>query len=193
MTSHKTHSGPSESSPTIRLASRASQLALAQAEEVAAQLDDAEIITFSTRGDEILDRPLAEIGGKGLFVKTLERAMLTGEADAAVHSGKDMETQYAAGTTIAAFLKRADRRDALIGDYSCFDDLPENALSAPRQCGGQRSSNPSALMSPPNYCAAMSTAVWRNLKPGIMMPLFWPWQVCNGWVLRIAFIRSPKT
>ena len=128
MTSHKTHSGPSASSPTIRLASRASQLALAQAEEVAAQLDDAEILTFSTRGDEVLDRPLAEIGGKGLFVKTLERAMLSGEADAAVHSGKDMETQYAEGTTIAAFLKRADRRDALIGDYSSFDDLPENAV-----------------------------------------------------------------
>ena len=128
MTSHKTHSGPSEASPTIRLASRASQLALAQAEEVAAQLDDAEILTFSTRGDEVLDRPLAEIGGKGLFVKTLERAMLSGEADAAVHSGKDMETQYAEGTTIAAFLKRADRRDALIGDYSSFDDLPENAI-----------------------------------------------------------------
>ena len=128
MTSHKTHSGPSESSPTIRLASRASQLALAQAEEVAAQLDDAEILTFSTRGDEVLDRPLAEIGGKGLFVKTLERDNLSGEADAAVHSGKDMETQYAEGTTIAAFLKRADRRDALIGDYSSFDDLPENAI-----------------------------------------------------------------
>ena len=114
--------------PTIRLASRASQLALAQAEEVAAQLDDAEIITFSTRGDEVLDRPLAEIGGKGLFVKTLERAMLTGEADAAVHSGKDMETQYADGTTIAAFLQRADRRDALIGDYARFEDLPQGAV-----------------------------------------------------------------
>ena len=113
---------------SIKLASRASQLALAQAKEVASHLDDAEIVTFSTRGDEVLDRPLAEIGGKGLFVKTLERAMLAGEADAAVHSGKDMETQYADGTTIAAFLERADRRDALIGDYARFEDLPQNAV-----------------------------------------------------------------
>ena len=112
----------------IRLASRASQLAIAQAEEVAAQLASSRIITFSTRGDEVLDRPLAEIGGKGLFVKTLERAMLSGEADAAVHSGKDMETQYAEGTIIAAFLKREDRRDALIGDYARIEDLPSGAV-----------------------------------------------------------------
>ena len=112
----------------IILASRASQLALAQAEEVASHLDHAEIATFSTRGDEVLDRPLADIGGKGLFVKTLERAMLAGEADAAVHSGKDMETQFAKGTMIAAFLERADRRDALIGDYADFDALPEGAV-----------------------------------------------------------------
>ena len=112
----------------IRLASRASKLALAQAKEVQGQLPSATIVTFSTKGDEVLDRPLADIGGKGLFVKTLERAMLSGEADAAVHSGKDMETHYAEGTTIAAFLKRADRRDALIGPYARFDDLPPNAV-----------------------------------------------------------------
>ena len=112
----------------IRLASRASKLAIAQAEEVQAQLTSAAIVTFSTKGDEVLDRPLADIGGKGLFVKTLERAMLSGEADAAVHSGKDMETRYADGTTIAAFLRRADRRDALIGPYARFEDLPPKAV-----------------------------------------------------------------
>ena len=114
----------------IILASRASQLALAQAEEVQSLLSPspAEIATFSTRGDEVLDRSLADIGGKGLFVKTLERAMLAGEADAAVHSSKDMETTFADGTSLVAFLPREDRRDALIGAYASFDELPQGAV-----------------------------------------------------------------
>ncbi|MCE2517871.1 MAG: hydroxymethylbilane synthase, partial [Alphaproteobacteria bacterium] len=119
----------SATSPIV-LASRASQLALAQAHEVRDRLAPhaAEIKTFSTRGDEVLDRSLAAIGGKGLFVKTLEAAMLAGEADAAVHSSKDMETRFADGTELAAFLPREDRRDALIGAYSSFDELPQGAV-----------------------------------------------------------------
>lgn len=114
----------------IILASRASQLALAQAEEVKTRLSDvpSKIETFSTRGDEILDRALADVGGKGLFIKTLERAMLAGQADAAVHSSKDMETDFADGTILAAFLPREDRRDALIGAYANFDELPKDAV-----------------------------------------------------------------
>jgi hydroxymethylbilane synthase len=116
--------------PPIILASRASRLAMVQAEEVKERLSPREvrIETFSTRGDEILDRPLAEIGGKGLFVKTLEKAILAGEADAAVHSSKDMEAGLAAGTELMAFLERGDRRDALIGGYASFDELPQGGV-----------------------------------------------------------------
>jgi len=119
----------SEDQP-IRLASRASPLALAQTEEVRARLDDIPslIKTFSTRGDEIQDRSLAELGGKGLFVKTLEAALLANEADAAVHSAKDMENHVASGTAIAAYLAREDRRDALIGPYPDLTALPDGAV-----------------------------------------------------------------
>lgn len=111
------------------LASRASPLAVAQTEEVQSRLSPihSDIATFSTRGDEVLDRPLAAIGGKGLFVKYLEQILLEDKADAAVHSGKDMETVLAPGTELAAILPRADRRDALIGSYANLDELPHGA------------------------------------------------------------------
>ena len=118
-----------ESTPLV-LASRASRLALIQTEEVCARLKPlaTRIDPLSTRGDEVLDRSLAALGGKGLFVKTLEAAMAEGRADAAVHSAKDMETRFADGTVIAAFLEREDRRDALIGPYAGIDDLPQGAI-----------------------------------------------------------------
>lgn len=125
------HDDPSFSSDQpIRLASRASPLALAQTEEVQARLGriPSQIETFSTRGDEVQDRSLAELGGKGLFVKTLEAALLRGEADAAVHSAKDMENHVADGTYVAAYLEREDRRDALIGPYADLSSLPEGAV-----------------------------------------------------------------
>ncbi len=111
------------------LASRVSPLAVAQTEDVRSRLAPiaSEIATFSTRGDEVLDRPLAAIGGKGLFVKYLEQMLLEGKADAAVHSGKDMEAHLAPGTELAAILPRADRRDALIGGYANLDELPHGA------------------------------------------------------------------
>ena len=112
------------------LASRASALAVAQAEIVRERLAPlaAEIQTMTTRGDRILDRPLADAGGKGLFVKELERRLLNGDCDAAVHSMKDMETVFADGTMIASVLPREDRRDALVGDYASLDDLPDGAV-----------------------------------------------------------------
>ncbi len=114
----------------IRLASRASKLALAQTEEVLRKLmpHHALIKTFSTRGDEVLDRSLADVGGKGLFIKTLEKAMLAGEADAAVHSAKDMENHFADGTSLVAFLEREDRRDALIGAYRTLSEIPQGSI-----------------------------------------------------------------
>ena len=113
----------------LRLASRASQLAMAQAELVCAALGPVPVMVrpVTTQGDRILDRPLIEAGGKGLFIKELERSILGGEADAAVHSMKDMETQFAPDTQIGAVLAREDRRDALVGRYASLDDLPTGA------------------------------------------------------------------
>ncbi len=73
-----------------------------------------EVQGFVASGDRILDRPLAEVGGKGLFTKELDRALLDGEIDLAVHSAKDMESTLATGTTIAAYLPRGERRDCLV-------------------------------------------------------------------------------
>ena len=118
----------SEDDP-IRLASRTSELALAQTHEVVEKLAPhaCRVEPLTTRGDEVLDRSLADIGGKGLFVKALEVAMLEGRADAAVHSAKDMEAEIAEGSVIAAVLEREDRRDALVGRHATVESLPEGA------------------------------------------------------------------
>ena len=114
----------------LRLASRASPLALAPTRQVMAALPDIAcgIVSLSTTGDEVLDRPLVEVGGKGVFIKTLEAALLDGRADMAVHSAKDMEAVFAAGTQIAAFMAREDMRDALVGPYRDIDSLPDGAV-----------------------------------------------------------------
>ena len=114
----------------LRLASRASQLALCQAELVKKRLApiNTEIQPITTHGDQVLDRSLADAGGKGLFIKELEKAILAGESDAAIHSMKDMETHFAPGTEIAAVLPREDRRDALLGGYASLADLPKGAI-----------------------------------------------------------------
>ena len=119
---------------TLRIATRKSPLALWQSEHVAALLRAAhpglqvELVPMSTRGDEILDRSLAAIGGKGLFLKELELAMLRGEADCAVHSLKDVPMQVEAPFALPAFLERADHADAFISNqFADFDALPPGA------------------------------------------------------------------
>ena len=114
----------------LLLASRASALALAQTKHVQARLSplDTDILALTTRGDQVLDRPLADVGGKGLFIKELEHHLLASSCDAAVHSMKDMETHFAAGTAVAAVLPREDRRDALVGPYATLDNLPDGAV-----------------------------------------------------------------
>ena len=130
---------------TIRIATRKSPLALWQAEHVAALLRDAhpglevELVPLSTRGDEILDSPLSRIGGKGLFIKELEVAMLDGRADIAVHSMKDVPAQMPEGFSLAAVLERGDPCDAFVSNkYKGIDELPEGAVigssSLRRQC-----------------------------------------------------------
>jgi hydroxymethylbilane synthase len=103
----------------LRIATRASALAVAQSKLVAEALERAlgvrvELERVRTRGDRIQDAPLAGVGGKGLFVKELEEALLAGRADLAVHSAKDLPAELAPGTALAAFPERADPRDALV-------------------------------------------------------------------------------
>jgi hydroxymethylbilane synthase len=109
-------------SKTIRIGTRGSPLALVQAHEVCARLmaakglaeRDFEIVVFKTSGDRIQDRPLAELGGKGLFTKEIEEALTENRIDLAVHSMKDMATTLPEGLTIAAMLPREDVRDAFV-------------------------------------------------------------------------------
>jgi len=115
----------------LRIATRKSALALWQANHVQSLLREAhpgieiELVKIVTEGDRILDRPLAEIGGKGLFLKELERAMLDGEADLAVHSMKDVPAKMAEGLVLDAVLPRANPFDALVSrDGRLLADLP---------------------------------------------------------------------
>lgn len=118
----------------IRIATRKSALALWQAEHVAARLRAAhpdleiELVPMTTRGDQVLDRPLSEIGGKGLFLKELEVAMLEGRADIAVHSLKDVPMELEPGFALGAVLERADAADAFISNrVARLDELPKGA------------------------------------------------------------------
>jgi hydroxymethylbilane synthase len=130
---------------TIRIATRKSPLALWQAEYVKSNLLKhhphlaIELVTFTTQGDKILDVPLAKIGGKGLFVKELESAMLAGEADLAVHSMKDVPMECPEGLAITTICEREDPTDAFVSNrFATLDDLPQGAIvgtsSLRRQC-----------------------------------------------------------
>ena len=119
----------------ITIATRESPLALWQARHAAECLRSAwkdltvELLPCTTRGDEILDRPLIEIGGKGLFIKELEVQLLSGRADMAVHSLKDMTTEIPEGLCLAAVTKREDPRDVLVSNrYETLDKLPQGAV-----------------------------------------------------------------
>lgn len=119
----------------LRIATRKSPLALWQTEHVADLLRDAhpglrvELVPLSTRGDEVLDRSLAAIGGKGLFLKELEVAMQAGEADCAVHSLKDVPMVLEPGFALPAILRRADPADAFVSNLHAGPDaLPQGAV-----------------------------------------------------------------
>jgi len=130
---------------TIRIATRKSPLAMWQAEHVAAALRRAhpgltvEISGMTTRGDKILDAPLAKVGGKGLFVKELEQGLMAGTADIAVHSTKDVPVELPAGLHLPVILEREDPRDAFVSNrFERLADLPQGARvgtsSLRRQC-----------------------------------------------------------
>ncbi|XID75124.1 hydroxymethylbilane synthase [Alkanindiges sp. WGS2144] len=119
---------------TLKIATRQSPLALWQAEHIKQRLQDlhpglrVELVTFVTQGDKILDTPLAKIGGKGLFVKELENALLDGRADLAVHSMKDVPMELPEGLSLAVICEREDPCDAFVSNtYASLDDLPHGA------------------------------------------------------------------
>lgn len=118
----------------LKIATRQSPLALWQAEHIRARLEamhadlKVELVTFVTQGDKILDTPLAKIGGKGLFVKELEEALLDGRADLAVHSMKDVPMALPEGLTLAVICEREDPLDAFVSNtYNSFAELPHGA------------------------------------------------------------------
>ncbi|MDP2714120.1 hydroxymethylbilane synthase [Rheinheimera sp.] len=129
----------------IRIATRKSALALWQAEYVKAELLrhhpqlSVELVPMSTQGDKILDTPLAKIGGKGLFVKELEQAMLDGRADIAVHSMKDVPVEFPPGLMLHTICPRENPQDAFVSNqFKSLDQLPQGAVvgtsSLRRQC-----------------------------------------------------------
>lgn len=129
----------------IRIATRKSLLALWQAHYVKEQLEqlhphiDVELVPMTTKGDVLLDTPLAKIGGKGLFIKELEQAMLEGRADIAVHSMKDVPVEFPEGLGLTVICEREDPRDAFVSNnYTHLEQLPAGAVvgtaSLRREC-----------------------------------------------------------
>lgn len=129
----------------IRIATRKSPLALWQAEYVKSQLQlhhpglRVELLPLTSRGDKILDVPLAKVGGKGLFVKELEQALLNDEADIAVHSMKDVPMEFPEGLGLVVICPREDARDAFVSNqFKSLDELPKGSVvgtsSLRRQC-----------------------------------------------------------
>ena len=119
---------------TLKIATRQSPLVLWQAEHIRSRLNQlypdltVELVKFVTQGDKILDTPLAKIGGKGLFVKELEAALLDGRADLAVHSMKDVPMHLPDGLSLAVICEREDPFDAFVSNqYQHFNELPQGA------------------------------------------------------------------
>jgi len=122
-------------SRTIRIATRKSPLAMWQAEFIKAELEHhhtglkVELLGMTSKGDRILDAPLAKVGGKGLFVKELEEAMLAGDADIAVHSMKDVPMEFPEGLGLAVICEREQPTDAFVSNtYNSIDELPQGAV-----------------------------------------------------------------
>ena len=135
----------SASNRVLRIATRKSLLALWQAEYVKAELLkhhpdlQIELVPMTSRGDKILDVPLAKVGGKGLFVKELEQALLENQADIAVHSMKDVPMEFPEGLGLSVICPREDARDAFVSNnFNNFDELPAGSVvgtsSLRRQC-----------------------------------------------------------
>jgi hydroxymethylbilane synthase len=140
----------------VRIATRASRLALAQSGQLAREIEarlgvTTELVPLRTTGDRLADVPLARVGGKGLFVKELEEALLDGRADLAVHSAKDLPAHLPEGLALVAFPERADPRDACLSDGCGLAELPAAArvgTGSPRRAAQLRAWRPDLSVVP---------------------------------------------
>ena len=183
------------SSPWI-IATRESRLALWQAEHVRDLLQSrfgrsVDLLGMTTQGDQILDRALSKVGGKGLFVKELEVALEVGRADLAVHSLKDVPMELPAGFVLAAVLEREDPRDALVSPrFDSLEALPEGAVvvtSSLRRLSQLRTLRPDLRIEP---LLATSTPDCANSTRDSTTPSCSPLRASSAWVCRTASARS---
>ncbi len=166
----------------IVIATRESRLALWQAEHVKARIEAlypacrVELLGMTTRGDQILDRPLAKIGGKGLFVKELENALLDRSADIAVHSMKDVPMILPQGLALIATAARDVPLDAFVSNkYAALDELPPGAVvGTSSRCGARRRFTPSIRIWRSPACAATSTRACASWTPATTMRSYLP-------------------
>lgn len=168
----------------LRIATRQSPLALWQAHYVKDALMathpglTVELVPMVTRGDVILDTPLAKVGGKGLFVKELEIALLEKRADIAVHSMKDVPVAFPDGLGLVTICEREDPRDAFVSNkYHSLDDLPRVVSSGRPVCVVSVNWRNAVRTSLSVRCAATSAHVSASWTTATMTPLSWPWPV----------------
>ena len=182
--------------PQLRIGTRGSRLALMQTELVRRALAGAhpelaapgalEVVTIRTTGDRVTDRPLAELGGKGLFCKEIEAALLARRIDLAVHSIKDLPTWLPDGLILGAVLEREDPRDVLIArPRATIAELPEAPCSARHRCGARRSCWRGAPTCGWSISAATSTAGCASLRPARSMRRCWRSPACAAWASRM--------
>lgn len=174
----------------ITIATRESLLALWQAHYVENRMKEqypglsVELLPVTTKGDQILDRPLVEIGGKGLFIKELEVILLEKKADIAVHSLKDMTAKCPDGLTIAAVTKREDPRDAFVSNtFKSLDELPHGArvgTSSLRRQAQLLHWRPDLTIRSLRGNVQTSCAIWMR---GILTLSFWQRRASSGWDL----------
>ena len=167
----------------LRIGTRGSKLARIQAQEAKDRLvavhgldpDAIEIRVISTSGDRIQDRPLYELGGKGLFTEEIEEALIAGEIDLAVHSMKDMPAILPGGLAIASLLPREDARDAFISPIAqSLRSLPRGRSSAPPRCGARRRCGGSGPTSRLSISGATSKRGSGSSTRGRRAPRCWP-------------------
>ena len=169
--------------PLVRIGARGSKLSRAQSGQVQRRIaaalgvppEEAEVacplVIISTTGDRVQDRRLQEIGGKGLFTKEIEEALLDGRIDCAVHSMKDMPAQLPAGLCIAASPEREDTRDAFLSHSAeRLEELAPRARLAPPACAARPSRCTTAPTSTSSCCAATSTPASPSSTPARWTP-----------------------
>ena len=165
------------------VATRGSRLALAQTHIVCGLLKEAgvetEVRTITTAGDRDRIHALVKIGGRGIFVREIERELLSGEADIAVHSAKDLPYQLAQGLVIAGTPRGADPRDALV--LLRDKKLREGNVVAPAVPGGSGNSAGSGRTCSSGISGGMCPPGSTSWNGESMMPSYWPWQALNGW------------